>query len=412
MKNRKIVVTGIGVLSPYGYGKVPFWEGLNHGKSVFKQVSGIRTKPVLSKMGGQVDLKLNTRVSEVARANRYCQLTYMAGNMALEDSGLKTRSIDPHRIGVIFGTNFAHPSIQRYADALKIRTSMYVNPNVAPFLVSKKSRAKGILSTVSSGEHASASALSLACNLIRWNKCDQAIVGGTDIMARSCFLHYSALYELSPTGERNRWEEKCIPYDKKRNGTSVAEGSAFVVLEEKISALARGAHIYCEILGTGSAYSPEFMTHKFTSGHIEQSIRGCLADCCLSRSDIDLVYGAANGGKKMDRAELKALKSVFKGREKSLKLSGIKSYIGEVMGAFGIFNLITAINTFENDTVLPINGFRSPPFFYRKFNYIKSNQSAADVKTVLCNAISYTGRSVSFAVGRPQDPNFTTGKEV
>ncbi|MFH1157167.1 MAG: beta-ketoacyl synthase N-terminal-like domain-containing protein [Pseudomonadota bacterium] len=412
-RNREIAVTGIGVLSPYGSGKELLWEALNQGKSVFNRLAGIKTKPVLSKTGGQVpDFKLNTRTSEVVRANRYCQFTYTAGDMAIRDSGLNIRQLDPYRLSVVFGTNCAHPSIERYSDALKIRTSMYVNPNVAPFLISKKIRAKGILSTISSGEHSSASALSLACSLLRWGKCDQVLVGGTDVLARSNFLHYSSLYELSPTGERNDWGEKCTPYDRKRNGTTVSEGSAFVVLEDKQSARNRGAHIYCDILGVGSAYSPDFTTHDFTSGHIEHSMRECISETGASPSGIDLVYGAANGGKKMDKAELKAIKTVFRANGNAPKLSSIKSYIGEIQGAFGIFNLIAAINAFENGVILPIRGFSSPSFFYRDLNYVTSTQPADRVNTILCNAISYTGRSVSFIVGRAERSKPVNGKEV
>lgn len=397
MKNNKkqVVITGVGALSGYGAGKDIFWGNLKNSMPVFKEIRDIRMTPLRSKMGGQItDFKLEEYDPILLRANKFCQYSFATAKKAIEDSKLSFNDDNSYQTGILLGTNFGHPVIQQYADMLNSVKSQYIYPNTATSLIAIKYGIRGIIMNVLSGESSSASAVELALNLIRRGKYHTILVGGAEVLSRMALLYYAQTDEISP-GEQG-YEERCTPFDKNRTGTILSEGSAFIVMEDREHAQKRGAKVYCEIAGCGASYIPGFSSNNGGSNRIEISMQNAMRDSGLSKSNIELIYGAANGSKRFDKTEMEAIEKTFNGTN-NLYVSSIKSIIGETQGASGVFNILTAIFTLQTGMIVPIAHFEKSE---HDLNFVKNPIYKKDINLILCNSISYSGGSVSIMVSK------------
>lgn len=393
---RKVVVTGIGILTPWGRGISLFWENLLAGKPVFKEVS-VNTTPLPSKLGGEIS-EFNYEKSNplFERGNKFCKLSTIAGEDAVKDAKLSPSKQDFSKIGIIGGTALGYPTIKQYGDMLDPIKSQYIYSHVAVGLICVRNKVKGPTFTICSGEASGSYAVGWGLEFIRSGRCNIVIAGASDVLSRTAYLHYASLEELSPIVEA---EEKCVPFDKERNGLILSEAAAYLILEEVDHAKARGANIYGEIAGYGSSHDTDSSLGGIdpTGKNLELAMEYALQDSLLGKIDIDAIYAAANGSKKLDAAEATSIKNLFRNRLKDVSVSSIKSIAGESLSAGGILNIIAALFTINQDLIIPIVGFEKADQEL-DLNYVSNSPRRAEIKKVMCNSVSYGGNNVSLIV--------------
>lgn len=305
-----VVLTGIGVLSPIGIGKENFCEALFQGKTGFKKISLFDTSPYNVHIAGEItDFDPISLLGKkgLRTIDRSTRLVNSAAKLALEDSNLSITEENTNSIGVTIGTTFGslHSISQFDRDGL-IDGPKYVNPSHFPNTVinspasqvSIRFKIKGFNTTISTGFCAGLDAVYYASDFIKLNRADAVLTGGVEELCEETFFGFYNLGCLSGT---NGSEPVCCPFDIRRNGMILSEGSAVFVLEDRDHALKRGAEILAEIKGYGNVFDPEAdrsFNHK--GNGLKNACTIALRDALLNPEDIDYISSCANSTKGLD----------------------------------------------------------------------------------------------------------------
>lgn len=356
ISDRRVVITGLGVISSIGIGKDAFWEALIAGKSRISEITSFDTSKYDHHYGGEVknfspeDFIDEKKVKSIGRAS---QFAIAATKLALQDAGLDLLDIDPTRIGISIGTTMGESQIIEEIDKIWVENGEddimpslipqypgnVISPNVAlefgfkgPNLV--------IPTACAAGNYA----IGYACDLLRFGRADIMIAGGSDSFSRIAFTGFNRLFAMAP--------EKCQPFDKNRKGMMLGEGAGMVTLELLEDALKRGALIYAEILGYGINCDAHHMTIPDVNG-IVSMLRSALKNANITLGDVGYVNAHGTGTIPNDKAECRALKEVFSEHAESIPVSSIKSMLGHTMGAASALEAIASTLTVKNDTIPP-----------------------------------------------------------
>ncbi len=310
---KKIVVTGIGVLSPIGIGRNSYWEALLLGKPGFNPITLFDTSPFNVRIAGEIgdfDPAEFLGKKGLRELDRSARLICSAAKLAIDDAHLQVTAENTHSVGVSIGTTFGSlHSISEFDRSGLIEGPRYVNPSHFPNTVlnspasrvSIRFQIRGFNTTISTGFCAALDAVSYACDFIKLERANVVLAGGVEELCEETFLGFYTLGYLS--GIDASPPVSC-PFDARRNGIILSEGAAILVLEEVQHALNRGAEILAAVKGCGNAFDAS-ANGDFGHGRrgLRNAVTRALSDAALSPEDIDYICAGANSTKELDRAE-------------------------------------------------------------------------------------------------------------
>lgn len=367
---QSVAVTGLGIVSPIGVGREPFWKALCAG------ASGIR--PFTTADGGlpriaaqlpEFDPREFIRSNHLRRADPVSRSIVSAARMGLADAGLADAGLPPERVAVIVGSAFgnARESVQ-YIERVFTKGPSLASPMMFPNLVlnapasyvAMEVGCTGANLTVSQGDLSGEQAITLGCDLIRAGRADVVLAGGGDEVAEFVTAGYRTYRALSSQRGGPEW---CSPYDVARNGIVVGEGAAILVLESVAHARARGATLYAEIADYESFSVPapvyDWPAHAPAAvSHVQALLERCLGTGAATT--VDVVCGNANSSRRLDACVIEVLARVFGEGAMRVALTSIKGAIGE-FGAAGALSAVATCLALHQGAVPPLCNLQTPP---------------------------------------------------
>lgn len=365
---KRIVITGIGVLSPIGTGKDAFWQSLKEGKSGIKPITLFDVSKYKVKVGGEIsDFDPASILGKrgLLDLDRSTRLLLCSTKLALDDASFEINEENSSQIGVSVGTTLGSlSSISKFNREAIIDGPKYANPSVFPNTVVNSPASRvgirfkitGFNSTISMGMCSASDALDYACDFINLNRVHTGIVGAVEDFSLEAFLGCYKLGYLS--GLNGEHKSISCPFDKRRNGIVLAEGAVTFIVEDMEEALKRKAHIYGEILGMASCFDPSHPYKYNPKGQgMVRAMRMALKDAGLNPEDIDCIFANANSTKDADKIEVKAIKEVFGEQTKRVFVTSVKSNVGESFSVSGGFSLAAALGSMEKDFIPELLNF-------------------------------------------------------
>ncbi|MEA3356469.1 MAG: beta-ketoacyl-ACP synthase II [Candidatus Bipolaricaulota bacterium] len=371
--SRRVVVTGIGPVTPIGTGKEKFWTALLSGKS------GVRRVDDLIDLSG-IDVRIGAPVLDfnpldymdrrrAQRIDRSAQFALAAARLALQDAGLEKEGPNPERTGVIIGTGIGgmetmESNFSRLAKLGPKRVSPFFVPRLMPNAVAAQVAIEyglhganfGAVSACASGAHA----IGIAGELIRSGFLDCALAGGAEaVMIR---ITYAGFTQLGALSRRNDQPERASrPFDRQRDGFIIGEGAGILVLEERKKALARGAHIYAELIGFGMSADAEHITAPTEDGSgAAAAINIALKRGNLAPDEVEYINAHGTSTLLNDIMETKAIKLSLGKRANRVKISSTKSQIGHLLGAAGGVEAIATMLSMDNGKIPATINYEHP----------------------------------------------------
>jgi len=407
--SERIVITGIGVLSPIAIGREEYWEGLFQGKTGFRPVTLFDTASFRVHVAGEItdfDALSFLGKKGLRDLDRSTRLICSAAKLAIDDSGLAITEDNTHSTGVSIGTTFGSlHSISQFDRSGLIDGPRLVNPSHFPNTVinspasqvSIRFKIKGFNTTISTGFCASLDAVSYAVDFIKLNRAKVVLAGGVEELCEETFFGFHKLGCLSGTDGS---APLCCPFDARRNGLILSEGAAVLVLEDEEHARQRGATVLATVLGYGNAFDPatDFSFSQAGQG-LKNAIAQALHDAFLKPEDIDTICACANSTKGLDRMETNVIKDVFGKFAHTIPVSAIKSMVGESFSASGALSLAAALGAIQNDFIPPtVNHHENAPEC--DLDYVSGKARQKQIQKVLITSADPHGQNSAVIVGR------------
>ena len=407
--SRKVVITGIGVLSPIGIGKDTYWDSLLQGKTGFREIRIFDTSPFAVHTAGEIsDFDAVSLLGKkgIRTLDRSTRLISAAAGLAIDDAKLLIGDGNSHSVGVSVGTTFGslHSISQFDRDGL-IDGPKYVNPSHFPNTVinspasqvSIRFGIRGFNTTVSTGFCAGLDAVSYASDFIRLGRAEIVLAGGVEELCEETFRGF---YQLGCLSGADGSLPLCCPFDARRNGTILSEGAAVLVLENEQHALGRGAGILATVAGYGSSFDPSAENTFDNSGKgLRTAIGIALKDAMLNPEDIDYVASGANSTKGFDRFETRILKEVFGEAAFRIPVSSIKSMVGESFSASGALALSASAGAIVRSAIPPtVNYAVKDPAC--DLDYVPNDARPAQIKNVLVLSSDPYGNNTAMVLSR------------
>lgn len=361
MRETRIVVTGLGVVSSIGIGKDAFWNNALEGKSGISKVEKFDTANHFTHNGGEIkNFKAEHFMSKrkTKLMGRASQLAIAATKLALEDAGLNRRQINPVGVAVLIGTTSGEIPEMEAMDISWLRDGhdkvdrwsvVRFPQNNIPSNIAMEFKFKGKNIIFSTACAAGNYAIGYGSDLLRLGKADLIVAGGSDAFSYISFTGFNQLMAVAP--------EKCMPFDKNRKGMIPGEGSGILILERLEDARKRKAQIYAEILGYGLSCDAFHMTNPQVEG-VSACMQKALDEAGLKPDEIDYISAHGTGTLNNDRTESAAINKVFHNRK--VPVSSLKSMLGHTMGAASAIESIACCLTLKNDIIAPTINFETP----------------------------------------------------
>ncbi len=358
----RVVVTGIGVVSSIGIGKDEFWKGLKEGRSGIKPVTLFDTSTTNSKLAGEIsDFKPELILGEKGLRNldRTTKLALCAAKLALDDGKFEVSDSNSDNVGVVLGSTMGSVwSISEFDKEALRNGPRAVNPALFPNTVinspasqiSIRFGIKGFNTTISTGFSSALDALDYAKNFILLGRAKVVLVGGVEELCEQTFKGFYKTGFLS--GSRDATRELMAPFDRRRNGAVLGEGSSMFILEELDHARDRGAKIYGELKGSSSFFNGRsYYRYDLKAEAMKRAISGAIEEAGILANEIDYVSSSANSTLDGDVSEVRALQASISGRK--IIASSIKSMIGESYSAGAAFQLASSFLTLQENVIPP-----------------------------------------------------------
>jgi len=407
MTLRRVVITGLGALTPIGNDLMSYWNGLVSGKSGADHITYFDTSKFKTQFACELkgyDPLNHFDRKEARKLDKFAQYALVCTDEAVEDSKLDIDSIDKTRVGVIWGSGIGGlETFQNEATAYAEGdgTPRYnpffipkMIPDIAPGVISIKYGFKGPNFATVSACASSANALIDALNYIRLGYSDIMVSGGSEAgIIKSGIGGFNAVQALSKRNDDPKTASR--PFDRDRDGFVLGEGGGCIILEELEHAKSRGAKIYAEVCGAGLSADAYHMTapHPEGEGAINVMLN-CIKDSGLSYKDVDLINMHGTSTSLGDKAEAKAVKAVFKDHAYNLNINSTKSMTGHLLGAAGAVEAISCILAINNDIVPPtINHFNEDPEIDNKLNFTFNKAQKRKVSVAMSNTFGFGGHN-------------------
>ncbi len=408
--NRRVVVTGMGVVSPVGNTVAAYWTSLLAGRSGAGQIDRFDTKPYPTTIAAQVkdfDPSAVIDKKEVRRMDLSNQYAMVAVDEAIKDAKIDPKAMDPDRVGVVIGSGIGGISTFEKQHSLlensgPDRVSPFFIPmmiiNISAGLVSIKYGFRGPSYATVSACATSSHALADAFRIVQRGEADVMITGGAEATITPSSL--AGFCQCKALSTRNDAPEKASrPFDKDRDGFVMGEGAAILVLESYDSAKARGAKIYGEIMGVGMTSDAYHITAPHPEGlGIKRVMRVAIADAGLQPNQINYINTHGTSTDLGDVAETKAIKDVMGDHAYKVAVNSTKSMIGHLLGAAGAIELVACLKSIETGEVHPTINLDNPDPLC-DLDYIPHTKRSVPVKYALSNSFGFGGHNVSLVVG-------------
>ena len=404
MDRKRVVVTGMGAITPLGQTPETYWKNLVAGKSGIGRMTLCDPTGYPCQIAGEVrdfDPTQYIPGREVRRMARFSQLAVAAGLNAVEAAHLKMEREDPYRVGVILGNgNGGFPTLEENCRILAERGGMRMSPfffpmvlpNMAAANVSHYLGAKGYNSTVSTACAASNQAIGEALGLIRHGGADVVLAGGTEAGISQLGLSgFAVMRALSTNNEKP--ERASRPFDADRDGFVPSEGSVILALESLEHALARDANILVELVGFGcTADAGHLVQPEETGSSAGEAMRLALEDAGVALDEVDYINAHGTSTPLNDAIETLAIKRLFGEQAYQIPISSTKSMIGHALGASGSLEAAACISTITSGVIHPTINYETPDPDC-DLDYVPNKARKHDVRVAMSNAFGFGGQN-------------------
>ena len=402
-EQRRVVVTGLGLVTPLGIGLEKNWQALVAGESGIRKIDRFpNIDAFASRIAGQVpDFRAEDFIEpkEIKKMDLFIQYSVAAASMAMEHSGFKIDPEDAENVGVIIGVGLCgidtiEATERAYLDGGPRKISPFFIPkvisNLAPGQIAIRHGAKGVNWTPTSACASGTHAIGEAFHLIRRGLQDAVIAGGAESAITPLGVGgFSAMKALSTHNDEP--ERASRPFDRERDGFIIAEGSGVLILEERDRALKRGAKIYAEVIGYGANGDAHHMTAPAPEGEgAARCMRLSLKDAGIAPTEVDYINAHGTSTEYNDANETQAIKKVFGEHAFKLAVSSTKSMTGHLLGAAGAVEGVFSVLALRHGIIPPTINYENPDPDC-DLDYVPNQARRADIRVVLSNSFGFGG---------------------
>lgn len=412
MELNRVVVTGMGAITPLGNNIPAYWEGLVNGVSGADYITQFDASKFKTRFACEIKNFIPTdfiEKKEARKIDRFTQLSLVTSDEAMNDAGLHKDNINPDRVGVVFGSGIG--GMQSFQSEVMDFARGDGTPRFNPFFIPKmildiaagqismRHNLRGPNFAVVSACATSTNAIMEAYNLLRLGQADIILTGGTEaVITEAGIGGFNAMKAMSERNDDPKTASR--PYDKDRDGFVMGEASGILVLETLAHAIERNAKIYCEIAGCGATADAYHITAPHPEGLGALNVmKVALKNAGLEPSDIDYINTHGTSTPLGDVSEEKAILQVFGEHSYNLNISSTKSMTGHCLGAAGVVEAIACIKSVMNNIVPPtINHFTDDPELDPNLNYTFNKAQHREVRAALSNTFGFGGHNACVIV--------------
>ena len=403
-KNRRVVITGMGAITPIGNSVEEFWNGIKEGKTGFGSITYFDTADYRCKLAAEVkdfDPAQYMDKKSARRMEQFCQFAVAAAGQAIADAGLIMEQEDPYMVGCSVGSGIGSlQAMEREYDRLKEKGPGRVGPMLVPLMISNmaagnvsiayglKGKSLNVVTACATGTHS----IGEAYRTIQYGDADVMVAGGTESSITPIGIAgFSALTALSFSEDPQR---ASIPFDKDRNGFVMGEGSAVVVLEELEHAKRRGAKIYAELIGYGCSSDAYHITSPAEDGSgAATAMLNALKDGGVAPEELTYINAHGTSTHHNDLFETRAIKLAFGEHAYDLKINSTKSMVGHLLGAAGAVEFVTCVKEIQEGYIHRTVGLRETEEEL-DLNYCRDSYEE-EVPYALTNSLGFGGHNAS-----------------
>ncbi len=400
---RRVVVTGLGAVTPVGMGVEESWNNLIAGRSGIGPVTRFDASAMPSRIAGEVkDFRPQDFLPKklISRLDTFIHYAVAAARMAMEDAKLEVSDSEAERVGTVIGVGMGGMGVvERSAFVLQEKGPRRITPFFIPMIIPNMAagqvaimfNAKGPNTALSTACAAGSHAIGEAFRLIQYGQAEVMIAGGAEsVMTPLAFAGFSSMKALS-TKFNDEPERASRPFDAERDGFVIAEGAGILILESLEHAQSRGAKILAEIVGYGLTADAYHMTAPPEDGEgAARCMEQALADAGLSYKEVDYINAHGTSTPLNDLCETRAIKTVFKERAKEIPVSSTKSMTGHLLGGAGGVEAVFSVKTIVEGVIPPTINYEIPDPDC-DLDYVPNKARRADVKVALSNSFGFGG---------------------
>ena len=417
--SRRVVITGMGAVTPLGTGVDKFWQGIKDNKIGFSFIDTFDTERTGVKIGGIVrdfdetqyfDVEGCFDKKESKRMDTFTKYAVVASHEALVDAGSDFSDIDPYRAGVIIGSGIGGIDLtlsehNKFLAKGPGRMSAFYIPmmisNMAAGTVSMKTGFRGANFDITTACASSTHSIGEAFRKIKDGYLDVALAGGTE--STNVEFTYGGFANMKALTKSGDLERASIPFDKERNGFVLGEGSAVLVLEEYEHAKARGAKIYAEVAGYGATCDGYHMTSPMPSGEAAgMGMKLAMEEAGLTPADVDYINAHGTSTGLNDKYETAAIKIAFGDEAYNVKINSTKSMIGHLLGAAGAVEAVVCAKSIEEGFIHRTIGYKVPDEEC-DLNYCTEKNVEQEVRAALSNSLGFGGHNATLCFKKIYD---------
>ena len=405
---RRVVVTGLGAVTPIGVGVENFWNGIKEGKVGIKTVDRFDITDYKAKVAGQVDDFKATDFMDVKaakRMERFCQFAVAAAKEAMADSGIDMSKEDPYMVGVSVGSGIGSlDAMERDHKKLLEKGPSRINPLLVPLMITNmaagnvsialgaKGKSLNVVTACATGTHS----IGEAYRSIQCGDADVMIAGGTESSITPIGIGgFAALTALSTKTDPM---DACKPFDKDRDGFVMGEGAGVVILESLEHAQARGAKIYAEVVGYGATSDAYHITSPADDGSgAARAMTNAINEAGITPADVEYINAHGTSTHHNDLFETRAIKLAFGEAASKVKINSTKSMVGHLLGAAGAVEFIACVKSIENNYVHQTVGLKETDEEC-DLDYCMGSGVDMEVNYALSNSLGFGGHNASILV--------------
>lgn len=402
---KRVVVTGMGAITPIGLNVDEFWNSIKEGKHGFGEITKFDTSDYKAHLAAEVKGFVGKEYMDFKAAKRmelFCQFAVAAAKEAIEDSGFDLDKEDPYRVGCALGSGIGSlQAIEREHIKLLEKGPGRVNPLMVPLMISNmaagnvsiqfglKGKSINVVTACATGTNS----IGEAYRTIQVGEADIMVAGGTESSITPIGLSgFVSLTALSTSTDPNRCS---IPFDKERDGFVMGEGAGVVILEELEHAKARGAKILAEIVGYGTTSDAYHITSPAEDGEgAAKAMEHAILESGADFTDITYINAHGTSTHHNDLFETRAIKKLFGDHAKELKINSTKSMVGHLLGAAGAVEFITCVKSIQEGYIHETVGYQIPDEEC-DLDYVVGNGVSMDVPYALSNSFGFGGHNAS-----------------
>ncbi|NLJ32996.1 MAG: beta-ketoacyl-ACP synthase II [Firmicutes bacterium] len=408
---RKVVITGLGPVTPIGIGREQYWHSLQEGKSGIKRIEKFPVDNFASQIAGEVgDFNPGDFLAhrDIRRMDRFAQFAIAGSRLAIKDANLKLSKVNKERCAVVLGAGIGGlETFEKQCQALVKGGLAKVSPLFIPMMISNMGSGQvsialgfqGPSLTVTTACASGTDAVGQALRMIQGGKADLVVTGGSE--AAISPLGLAGFCKMKALSTRNSHPEKASrPFDKERDGFVMAEGAGILLLEELEHALGRGGKIYAEVKGYGSTSDAYHITTPEPEGKgAAQAMLQALADAELEPEEIDYINAHGTSTYYNDKSETAAIKKVFAAHASQVAISSTKSMTGHLLGAAGGVELIASCLAVSKNIIHPTINYEYPDPDC-DLDYVPNQFRPREVRNAISNSFGFGGHNAVIAISK------------